>query len=61
MFCKEVKKEVYYFDVGINVFEGCAKSKVVHVVFEASSALFSEFPTEFLHDLGIDKSLEASR
>ena len=58
MFCKKVEKEVDHFDVDIDVFEKCAKSEVVHVVFEASSAHFSECLAEFLHDLGVDKSLE---
>jgi len=61
MFCKEVEEEVDHFNMDVNVFEECAKSKVVHVVFEASSAFFSKFSAEFLHDLGVDKPLETGR
>ena len=60
MFCKEVKKEVDHFNMNVNVFEKCAKSEVVHVVFEAPSAHFSEFLAEFLYNLGVDKPLETS-
>jgi len=61
MFCKKVEKEVDHFNVNVDVFEKCAESKIIHVVFEASSAHFSEFPAEFFHDLGVDESLETSR
>jgi len=55
VFCKEVEQEVDHFDVDVNIFEECAQSKVVHVVFEASSAHFSKFLAEFLHNLGVVK------
>jgi len=61
VFCKEIKEEVDHFNVDVDIFEECAKSEVIHVVFEASSAFFSEFLAEFLHDLGVDEPLKTGR